>query len=76
MGPVGQIVQGGAGIAAVWDSAAPRVCLCDSDHLHVLQEAEIFKELVLSDTSKALTHIFFAQRSTTKVGYRQDGIFI
>lgn len=32
-----------------------------------LQEAEIFKELVLSDTSKALTHVFFAQRATTKV---------
>eukprot|EP00243_Klebsormidium_subtile_P003768 TRINITY_DN17368_c0_g1_i1.p1 TRINITY_DN17368_c0_g1~~TRINITY_DN17368_c0_g1_i1.p1 ORF type:complete len:722 (-),score=202.60 TRINITY_DN17368_c0_g1_i1:241-2406(-) len=31
------------------------------------KEAEVFKELVLSDTSKALTHVFFAQRATTKV---------
>lgn len=32
-----------------------------------MQEEEIFRELVLADTSKSLTHIFFAQRLTTKV---------
>ncbi|CAB4288520.1 unnamed protein product [Prunus armeniaca] len=33
----------------------------------VLKEAKIFKELVLSDTSKGLVHVFFAQRATSKV---------
>ncbi|CAI5459449.1 unnamed protein product [Closterium sp. Yama58-4] len=32
-----------------------------------LKEEEIFLELVLADTAKSLTHIFFAQRQTTKV---------
>lgn len=32
-----------------------------------LEEEAIFRELVLSDTSRSLTHIFFAQRMTTKV---------
>eukprot|EP00897_Mesotaenium_endlicherianum_P002256 jgi/Mesen1/2058/ME000150S01147 len=32
-----------------------------------LKEEEVFKEVVLSDTSRALTHVFFAQRSTAKV---------
>ncbi|XP_038704401.1 glyoxysomal fatty acid beta-oxidation multifunctional protein MFP-a-like [Tripterygium wilfordii] len=31
------------------------------------KEAEAFQELVRSDTSKSLIHIFFAQRGTTKV---------
>ncbi|KAJ3694535.1 hypothetical protein LUZ60_010015 [Juncus effusus] len=33
----------------------------------VLKEAVLFKELVLSNTSKGLVHVFFAQRSTSKV---------
>ncbi|KAB1209246.1 Peroxisomal fatty acid beta-oxidation multifunctional protein AIM1 [Morella rubra] len=33
----------------------------------VLKEAKVFKELVLADTSKALVHVFFAQRATSKV---------
>ncbi|XP_078438762.1 enoyl-CoA hydratase/isomerase family [Wolffia australiana] len=33
----------------------------------VLKEAKIFKELVLSSTSKGLVHIFFAQRTTSKL---------
>ncbi|CAN6895047.1 unnamed protein product [Brassica oleracea] len=33
----------------------------------VLKEAESFKQLVLSDTAKALVHVFFAQRATSKV---------
>ncbi|KAF8034350.1 hypothetical protein BT93_C0600 [Corymbia citriodora subsp. variegata] len=33
----------------------------------VLKEAKVFKELVLSETSKGLVHVFFAQRTTTKV---------
>ncbi|PQP95777.1 peroxisomal fatty acid beta-oxidation multifunctional protein AIM1 [Prunus yedoensis var. nudiflora] len=33
----------------------------------VLKEAKVFKELVLSDTSKGLVHVFFAQRATSKV---------
>ncbi|KAL3532465.1 hypothetical protein ACH5RR_005986 [Cinchona calisaya] len=33
----------------------------------VLREEKLFKELVLSDTSKGLVHIFFAQRTTSKV---------
>ncbi|KAJ4708460.1 Peroxisomal fatty acid beta-oxidation multifunctional protein [Melia azedarach] len=33
----------------------------------VLKEAKAFKELVLSDTSKALVHVFFAQRAASKV---------
>ncbi|CAK9155175.1 unnamed protein product [Ilex paraguariensis] len=33
----------------------------------VLKEAEDFKELVLSDTSKGLVHVFFAQRTTSKI---------
>lgn len=36
-------------------------------HAGVVKEAKVFKELVLSTTSKALVHVFFAQRSTTKV---------
>ncbi|GJP83108.1 hypothetical protein CLOP_g13311 [Closterium sp. NIES-67] len=32
-----------------------------------LKEEEVFLELVLADTAKSLTHIFFAQRQTTKV---------
>ncbi|GBG75233.1 hypothetical protein CBR_g19869 [Chara braunii] len=32
-----------------------------------LKEAEVFKKLVVSDTAKSLTHIFFAQRMTTRV---------
>ncbi|GAB2219745.1 hypothetical protein Droror1_Dr00007382 [Drosera rotundifolia] len=33
----------------------------------VLQEAKVFKDLVLSDTSRGLVHVFFAQRMTSKV---------
>eukprot|EP00268_Persea_americana_P001832 TRINITY_DN1054_c0_g1_i1.p1 TRINITY_DN1054_c0_g1~~TRINITY_DN1054_c0_g1_i1.p1 ORF type:complete len:725 (+),score=166.25 TRINITY_DN1054_c0_g1_i1:161-2335(+) len=33
----------------------------------VLKEAKVFKELVLSSTSKGLVHVFFAQRTTSKV---------
>ncbi|ESQ54343.1 hypothetical protein EUTSA_v10024533mg [Eutrema salsugineum] len=33
----------------------------------VLKEAEVFKQLVLSDTAKSLVHVFFAQRATSKV---------
>ncbi|KAG6658456.1 hypothetical protein I3843_04G151500 [Carya illinoinensis] len=33
----------------------------------VLKEAKVFKELVLSDTSKGLVHSFLAQRVTSKV---------
>ncbi|XP_052199812.1 peroxisomal fatty acid beta-oxidation multifunctional protein AIM1 [Diospyros lotus] len=33
----------------------------------VLEEARVFKELVLGDTSKGLVHVFFAQRATSKV---------
>ncbi|TXG61404.1 hypothetical protein EZV62_012767 [Acer yangbiense] len=33
----------------------------------VLKEAKAFKDLVLSDTSKGLVHVFFAQRTTSKV---------
>ncbi|KAF8094314.1 hypothetical protein N665_0365s0002 [Sinapis alba] len=33
----------------------------------VLKEAKVFKQLVLSDTAKALVHVFFAQRATSKV---------
>lgn len=33
----------------------------------VLEEARVFKELVLSETSRGLVHIFFAQRATSKV---------
>eukprot|EP00271_Cylindrocystis_brebissonii_P012925 TRINITY_DN32437_c0_g1_i1.p1 TRINITY_DN32437_c0_g1~~TRINITY_DN32437_c0_g1_i1.p1 ORF type:complete len:724 (-),score=169.85 TRINITY_DN32437_c0_g1_i1:675-2846(-) len=32
-----------------------------------LKEEEVFHQVVLSDTSKSLTHVFFAQRNTTKV---------
>ncbi|XP_065849474.1 peroxisomal fatty acid beta-oxidation multifunctional protein AIM1 isoform X2 [Euphorbia lathyris] len=33
----------------------------------VLKEAKVFKELVASDTCKGLIHVFFAQRTTSKV---------
>ncbi|XVF88560.1 hypothetical protein PTKIN_Ptkin19aG0060600 [Pterospermum kingtungense] len=33
----------------------------------VLEEAKVFKKLVLSDTSKGLVHVFLAQRATSKV---------
>lgn len=33
----------------------------------VLREAEVFKQLVLSETSKGLIHVFFAQRTISKV---------
>ncbi|URE19984.1 Peroxisomal fatty acid beta-oxidation multifunctional [Musa troglodytarum] len=33
----------------------------------VLKEAKVFKELVLSSTSKGLVHVFFAQRATSRV---------
>ncbi|KAL7189489.1 hypothetical protein ACSBR1_039188 [Camellia fascicularis] len=33
----------------------------------VLKEAKVFKELVLSDTSRGLVNVFFAQRATSKV---------
>ncbi|KAL3839886.1 hypothetical protein ACJIZ3_024477 [Penstemon smallii] len=33
----------------------------------VLKESKVFKELVLTDTSKGLVHAFFSQRTTTKV---------
>ncbi|QHO13495.1 Peroxisomal fatty acid beta-oxidation multifunctional protein [Arachis hypogaea] len=33
----------------------------------VLREAEVFKQLVLSDTAKGLIHVFFAQRAISKV---------
>ncbi|GKV06622.1 hypothetical protein SLEP1_g18495 [Rubroshorea leprosula] len=33
----------------------------------VLEEARVFKELVLSETSRGLVHVFFAQRATSKV---------
>ncbi|XP_076911608.1 peroxisomal fatty acid beta-oxidation multifunctional protein AIM1-like [Bidens hawaiensis] len=36
-------------------------------HAGVLKEAKVFNELVLSDTSKGLVHIFFAQRAISKV---------
>ncbi|XP_002514279.2 peroxisomal fatty acid beta-oxidation multifunctional protein AIM1 [Ricinus communis] len=33
----------------------------------VLKEAKVFKELVISDTAKSLIHVFFAQRTTSKL---------
>ncbi|KAL9339269.1 hypothetical protein Peur_068284 [Populus x canadensis] len=33
----------------------------------VLKEAKVFKELVLTETSKGLVHVFFAQRMTSKI---------
>ncbi|KAJ8527950.1 hypothetical protein K7X08_015401 [Anisodus acutangulus] len=33
----------------------------------VLKEAKAFEDLVLSDTSRGLVHVFFAQRATSKV---------
>ncbi|KAL6629469.1 hypothetical protein ACP70R_029234 [Stipagrostis hirtigluma subsp. patula] len=36
-------------------------------HAGILKEDKVFRELVLSPTSRALVHAFFAQRSTTKV---------
>ncbi|KAI3754250.1 hypothetical protein L1987_54029 [Smallanthus sonchifolius] len=33
----------------------------------VLKEGEVFNELVVSDTSKSLCHVFFSQRATSKV---------
>ncbi|PVH65938.1 hypothetical protein PAHAL_1G109100 [Panicum hallii] len=36
-------------------------------HAGVLKENKVFKELVPSKTSRALVHVFLAQRSTTKV---------
>ncbi|XP_022157550.1 peroxisomal fatty acid beta-oxidation multifunctional protein AIM1 [Momordica charantia] len=33
----------------------------------VLKEAKVFKELVVTDTSKGLVHVFFAQRAISKV---------
>ncbi|GLT98555.1 hypothetical protein SLE2022_160550 [Rubroshorea leprosula] len=33
----------------------------------VLKEARVFKELVLSETSRGLVHVFFGQRATSKV---------
>ncbi|XP_042491006.1 peroxisomal fatty acid beta-oxidation multifunctional protein AIM1-like [Macadamia integrifolia] len=33
----------------------------------VLKEAKVFNELVLSSTSKGLVHVFFSQRTTSKV---------
>ncbi|KAL3352812.1 hypothetical protein AABB24_020681 [Solanum stoloniferum] len=33
----------------------------------VLKEAKVFEDLVLSDTSRGLVHVFFAQRATSKV---------
>ncbi|KAK5814049.1 hypothetical protein PVK06_029501 [Gossypium arboreum] len=33
----------------------------------VLKEAKVFKEIVLSDTSRGLVHVFLAQRATSKV---------
>jgi len=35
-----------------------------------MQEARVFKELVIAPTSKALVHVFFSQRSTTKVVFQ------
>lgn len=35
----------------------------------LFQEARVFKDLVLSDTSKGLVHVFFAQRATSKVEF-------
>jgi hypothetical protein len=32
-----------------------------------MQEAKVFKDLVLGDTSKGLVHVFLAQRATSKV---------
>lgn len=32
-----------------------------------MQEAKLFKGLVLGDTSKGLVHVFLAQRATSKV---------
>lgn len=36
----------------------------------VVKEANVFKDLVLSTTSRSLVHAFFAQRSTTKVVFQ------
>lgn len=43
------------------------VHVCYNKWNYLLQEAKVFKELVLADTSKALVHVFFAQRATSKV---------
>ena len=40
--------------------------------LNVLQEAKVFKDLLMSDTSKGLVHIFFSQRATSKVWYSKS----
>ncbi|PHU08101.1 Glyoxysomal fatty acid beta-oxidation multifunctional protein MFP-a [Capsicum chinense] len=33
----------------------------------IIKEAKVFQDLVLSDTSRGLVHVFFAQRATSKV---------
>jgi enoyl-CoA hydratase/3-hydroxyacyl-CoA dehydrogenase len=40
----------------------------------LLQEAKVFKELVLTETSKGLVHVFFAQRMTSKVHHVNQGL--
>ena len=40
----------------------------------LLQEAKVFKELVLTETAKGLVHIFFAQRMTSKVHYMNQSL--
>lgn len=39
----------------------------------LLQEAKVFKDLVLTDTSKGLVHAFFAQRTISKVHFVNQG---
>ncbi|KAK4768744.1 hypothetical protein SAY86_026894 [Trapa natans] len=36
-------------------------------YIGILKEEKVFRDLVLSDTSKGLVHAFFAQRATSKV---------
>ncbi|PWA58979.1 crotonase [Artemisia annua] len=36
-------------------------------HINVPQKGKLFNELVVSDTSKGLCHVFFSQRATSKV---------
>ncbi|XP_024959237.1 peroxisomal fatty acid beta-oxidation multifunctional protein AIM1-like [Cynara cardunculus var. scolymus] len=52
----------------------PQACLdvieegiVQGGHPGVLKEREVFSDLVVSDTSKGLVHVFFAQRATSKV---------
>ncbi|MBA0764399.1 hypothetical protein Gotri_013755 [Gossypium trilobum] len=70
------IVHGGySGVLKVV-SGFQTYCIYPFPLIFSVIEAKVFKEIVLSDTSRGLVHVFLAQRATSKVVLRNSNFLI